>query len=330
MQHTYIVTDPIREFIERDVEIPVMRDPYASAYFRQEQKAGLIGIYETAKSKECWTHRDGWPEWQSENELFEADFDNISPYVERVLERMPIWAESGMKRVVCGAIPHTPDSNPLLGPAAGLRNFWQCNGASIGIASGAGCGKFLAQWMVHGDAEINMAGLDPRRFGDYSPGGYTKALSHEEYEHMYVLHLPGEERPASRGTRTTPLHDRLEAKGGVHTQVFGWERPKWFSLDGREEQGGFRHNNVMEVVAAECRAVRENVGVLDLSSFAKFDVQGTDGGIVPEPGPGQPRAEAYRRHRSRTSVESHRPHRRRGDCHAARRRSFLPALGRGL
>ncbi len=140
MEHTYLVTEPIKEFLERDEEMPVLRDPYSACYLRQEQKSGLIGIYETAESAECWTHRGGWPEWGSENELFEADFDRLAPYIERAMERLPIWAESGIKRVVCGAIPHTPDSNPLLGPAAGLRNFWQCNGASIGIAAGAGRG----------------------------------------------------------------------------------------------------------------------------------------------------------------------------------------------
>ena len=276
VKHTYIVTDTVPEFVERDTEMPVMRDPYPSAYYRQEQKSGLIGIYETVNSKECWTHRSGWPEWESENELFDPDFDDLSPFIERVMERMPIWQELGIKRVVCGAIPHTPDANPLLGPAHGLRNFWHCNGASIGIASGAGCGKYLAQWMVHGDAEINMAGLDPRRFGQYAPGEYTKAKSHQDYEHMYALHLPGEERPASRNERTTPLIKRLAAQGCVYTEANGWERPKWFSLDGREEEPGFTHNNTFEVVAGECEAVRERVGILDLSSFAKYEVTGSD------------------------------------------------------
>ena len=134
----------------------------------------------------------------------------------------------------------------------------------------------LAQWMVHGDAEINMVGLDPRRFGRYAPGMYTKGKSHQDYEHMYALHLPGEERPASRKERVTPLYDTLAAQGAVYTEGNGWERPKWFSLDGREEECGFRHNNTFEVVAAECLAVREAVGVLDLSSFAKFEVTGRD------------------------------------------------------
>ena len=276
MEHTYLVTEPIREFIERDEEMVIMRDPYPSAYYRQEQKAGLIGVYETADSAECWSRRGGWPEWDSENELFEGNLDRLAPYVERVLERMPIWRDAGIKRIVCGAIPHTPDSNPLLGPAPGLRNFWQCCGASIGIASGAGCGKYLAQWMVYGDSEINMVGLDPRRFGAHAPGKYTNAKSHQDYEHMYALHLPGEERPASRGERVTALFDKLAAKGCVYTEANGWERPKWFSLDAREEEPGFRHSNVFEVVGEECRAVRERVGVLDLSSFAKYDVTGAD------------------------------------------------------
>lgn len=276
MKHTYIVTETVQSFLDADQEMPVIRDPYPSSYYRQEQKSALIGIYEMAKSEECWTHRDGWPEWESENELFDPDFDNIMPYIERVMERVPMWSELGIKRVVCGAIPHTPDSNPYLGPAAGLRNFWHCNGASIGIAAGAGSGKYLSQWMIYGDAEINMAGVDPRRFSDFAPGAYTKAKSHEDYEHMYKLHMPGEERDAGRKQRTTPLYDRLAAQGCVFTEVNGWERPKWFSLDGREEEIGFRHNNTFDVVAEECRAVRERVGVLDLSSFAKYDVTGAD------------------------------------------------------
>ncbi len=276
MEHTYIVTEAIKEFLERDEEMPVMRDPYPSAYYRQEQKSALIGIYETRDSKECWEHHDGWPEWNSENELFEGDFDRLGPYLERVMERMPIWAQAGVKRVVCGAISHTPDGNPLCGPTAGVRNFWECNGASIGIASGAGCGKYLAQWMVHGDSEINMAGLDPRRFGRYAPGDYTKAKSLQDYEHMYALHLPGEERSASRKARVTPLYDRLTAQGAIHTEANGWERPKWYSLDGSEEEPGFRHNNAFRAVALECQAVRERVGILDLSSFAKYDVTGPD------------------------------------------------------
>jgi dimethylglycine dehydrogenase len=278
MLHQYFVTEPIKEFIESDIEMPVIRDPAASAYYRQEQKSGLIGIYETAPewAEEAWAARGGFPEWESENELFDGSFDKSMVHLEQVLNRMPIWAESGIKRIVHGAIPHTPDANPLLGPTAGVKNFWMCNGASIGIAQGAGAGKYLAQWMIHGAAEINMAEFDPRRFGDWTTEDYVREKSFEDYNRMYACPLPGEELDTGRPKRTTPLYEKLKSKGCVYTAAFGWERPKWFSLDGREEHYAYRRNNTFEVVAEECKAVRERVGILDLSSFAKFDVSGDD------------------------------------------------------
>jgi len=277
-EHQYFITEPIQEFIDRDVEIPVMRDPSASAYYRQEQTSALIGIYETKEATEAWPSFGGKPKWESESELFEADFDRVIPHFEKVMERMPILADAGIKSVVNGAIPHTPDDNPLLGPAGGLKNFWLCCGASIGIAQGAGCGKFLAQWIVHGDADVNMASLDPRRFGPWADEAYTREKAFDAYVQMYALHIPGEEREAGRGCRVTPLYQTLAEKGCVYTEAFGWERPKWFSLDGREEELSFRRNNVFDVVAAECLAVSERVGVIELSSFSKFDVSGADAG----------------------------------------------------
>ena len=274
MKHQYVVTEPIKEFIERDEEMPVMRDPYPSAYYRQEQDSGLIGIYERSLTREAWPGVG--QAWESENELFPAEYDPIMMWLERVMERMPIFEEAGIVKVINGAISHTIDSNPLLGPAPGVRNFWLCTGSSIGIAQGAGCGKYLAQWMVHGAADINMIGFDPRRFGSYADKEYTDAKAHREYWDMYDLLIPGEERPDGRPARITPLYEKLKAKGCVHTESFGWERPKWFSLDGREEECGFRRNNVFEVVAAECQAVRERVGVFELPSFSKYEVKGPD------------------------------------------------------
>ncbi len=276
MKHQYIVTDPCPEFMERDDEIPVIRDPRNSSYYRQEQKSALIGPYETRGSRYAWPETNGIPDWSSDHELFEDELDPIMPYLEGVLEAMPIWAELGVKRVVNGSIPHTPDDNPLLGPVHGLKNYWLCCGSAIGIAQGAGSGKYLAQWMVHGESEINMAGLDPRRFGTYADEDYCRARAKESYEHMYILHLPGEERPAGRNVRKSALFDKLNGMGAVHTPAHGWERPKWFSLNGAEEDLGFRRGNSFDAVAEECRAVRERVGVMDLSSFAKFDITGPD------------------------------------------------------
>lgn len=276
MEHQYLVTEPIKAFQERAEEIPVMRDPYTAGYYRQEQKAGLIGVYEHRHAREAWGARGGSPEWSSSNELFPGDLDRMGVWLERALERMPIFAEAGIKRIINGAIPHTPDGLPLVGPAAGLRNMWMCCGSSIGIAQGAGCGKFLAQWMIEGAAEINMRELDPRRFGPYADQDYTRAKSYEDYAHMFVTHLPGEERPAGRPVRTSPLHDKLAAKGCVFTEGGGYERPKFFSLDGRVEEPGFRRNNAFALVAGECKAVAERVGVADLTSFAKYEVAGRD------------------------------------------------------
>jgi dimethylglycine dehydrogenase len=274
MEHQYLVTEPLAAFKGIDSELPVMRDPATAGYYRQEQKAGLVGIYEHYGAKEAWSTRGGRPEWDGENELFEGDIDRIAPWLEKALQRMPIFAEAGIKRIINGAIPHTPDGNPLVGPAHGVRNFWQCCGASIGIAQGAGCGKYLAQWMVHGDAEINMASVDPRRFGGYADADYTRAKSFDDYHNMFETPLPGREIHAGRPSRVTPLYEKLKEKGAVYTEVYGWERPKYFAPAGFVEKLQYRRNNVFDLVAGECRAVRQRVGIMDLSSFAKFDVTG--------------------------------------------------------
>jgi dimethylglycine dehydrogenase len=273
MQHHYVVTHPIPAFMERSVEIPVMRDSYTSGYFRQEQKSGLMGVYESTGLHEAWAPR-GFPDWESANELFADDLDRIAPWLERAIERMPIFGEVGIRRVINGAIPHTPDGAPLLGPAAGLKNFWMCCGTSFGIAQGGGCGKYLAQWMLHGDAEINMTEFDPRRFGGFADAGYVRDKVFLDYRLTFTTRKPGEEEMDGRPRKTSPLHQRLRAQGCVHTETFGWERPKWFSLDGRVEAYGYGRNNVFEVVAGEVAAVHERVGVLDLTGFAKYDISG--------------------------------------------------------
>jgi dimethylglycine dehydrogenase len=200
--------------------------------------------------------------------------DRIAPWLERAIERMPIFGEVGIRRVINGAIPHTPDGAPLLGPAAGLRNFWMCCGTSFGIAQGGGCGKYLAQWMVHGDAEINMVEFDPRRFGPFADADYVRDKVFQDYRLTFTTRPPGDEEMAGRPRKTSPLYGRLEAQGCVHTETFGWERPKWFSLDGRTEDCRYSRNNVFDVVRDEVTAVHDRVGLLDLTGFAKYDISG--------------------------------------------------------
>ncbi len=275
LEHHYVVTGNVQEFVDRDEEMPVVRDPRASSYIRQEQKAGLIGIYEMEQITEAWAPK-GYPPWQSDSELFPDDLERLMPWLGYAMERLPIVEEAGIKRIVNGAIPHPPDGPPYLGPVAGIPNFWLCCGSSFGIAQGAGCGKYLAQWMLEGDSEINMTGFDPRRLGVYADEDYARAKAVQDFSRTYATAVPGEELPAGRPQRVSTLYDTLKAKGAVFTETFGWERPKWYSPDGRDEEYSWRHNNVVELVANECKAVRERVGILDLSGFAKYDVTGTD------------------------------------------------------
>ena len=275
MEHHYIITGPVQAFVDRDEEIPVIRDPRASAYLRQEQKSGLVGIYEHVDMTEAWAP-NGFPPWNSDSELFPDTLERLMPWLAHAMERVPIFEAAGIKRIVNGAIPHSSDGAPLLGPVAGLNNFWLCCGSSFGIAQGAGCGKYLAQWMLYGDSEINMTAFDPRRFGSFADYKYMKSKGFQDYRLTYFTPLPGEELPAGRTRRLSPLHEKLKAQGCVHTETFGWERPKWFSLDGREEDYGYRRNNVFDVVRDECIAVHKRVGILDLTGFAKYDVTGAD------------------------------------------------------
>ncbi len=273
MIHQYLVTDTSPQVLELDKELPVVRDPLASCYYRQEQKSLLIGPYERENAA-AWA-LDGI-DWGFEMELLPPDIDRLAISLEHAMARIPAFGELGIKRIVSGPITHTPDGNFLMGPSPGLKNFWLNCAASIGVTQGPGSGKYLAQWMVRGQSEINVREVDPRRFGDYALGDYALDRSIDEYQEMYQVRYPGEFRDAGRPQRTTPLYQKLKDQGAVYAEVFGWERPKWFAPEGVEEGYSFRRNNTFETVAEECRAVRERVGLLDLSSFAKYEVSGPD------------------------------------------------------
>ena len=271
--HQYLVTDNMDAMAALEHEPPVVRDPRASCYYRQEQQGLIVGPYETAGSQ-AWA-LDGI-DWSFDTELLPPDIDRLTPWLELAAQRIPAFAEAGIKRVVSGPITHTPDGGFLLGPAAGLPNFWMCCGAGIGITQGPGAGKYLAQWMVHGQTEINVREMDARRFGDWAIGRYSEHKALDEYHNMYQVHFPGEFREPGRPVNTTPIYATLAARGAVFAEAFGWERPQWFAAEGVREDYGFRRTNAFAPVAEECKAVRERVGVLDLSTFAKFEVSGRD------------------------------------------------------
>ncbi len=280
MMHQYIVTETVKEVVDFNKlsgkELPVIRDPYSHAYLRQERDGILVGPYERSEAKISFQDNGGIPPAEFENALFEPEMDRLIPWLERAGERFPLFATSGIKKVISGPITHTPDGNVLMGPAAGLDNFWMATGASIGVAQGAGNGKYLAQWIVHGQSEINMRPFDPRRFGDWALGHYTDAKSIDDYQHMYHCHCPGEYHDAGRPITETPLTATEKKKGGVFAEIHGWERVKWFSPQGEKENYSFRHNNAKPMVDEECKAVMTGAGIANMSSFSKFLVEGAD------------------------------------------------------
>ncbi len=273
MLHQYVVTGPVPELAALDRELPVVRDPWCHSYLRQEQQGLLIGPYERQGARPVF--EEGAP-WEFEMELFPPELERLVPWLERAAKRLPAFAEAGIRRVVSGAIGHTPDGNFLMGPAPGLRNYWLATGSSIGIVQGPGVGRCLAQLMVHGGAEISVLDFDPRRFGRWADRAYVRAKAIDEYQHMYVCPLPGEQRDAGRPVRRTPLYGTLAARGAVYMEAAGWERPQWFAPAGVAERHGFRHTNAFPHIGEECRAVREAVGMMDFTSFAKFEVRGAD------------------------------------------------------
>lgn len=276
MTHHYLVTETVPEFLDLDRELPVVRDDAkVSGYVRMEQKSGLIGIYEKANPNTVWL--DGTP-WEAESELFAPDYDRIMPWLENAMERMPVLAELGIKRAVHGAITHPPDGNMLLGPAPGLVNYWCCCGCQIGIGWGPGAGRYLAQWMVHGAAEISMREFDPRRYGDFADRAYAVTKAREDYLLRHELPYPHLNRFAGRPVRPSPLYHRLTEAGAVHEEIFGWERPRWFARDGLAARDvySFRRPAWHDMVAREVEAVRERAGIMDISAFAKIEVSGVD------------------------------------------------------
>jgi dimethylglycine dehydrogenase len=272
--HHYVITEPVKELVELERELPVVRDPWSHCYLREETDGILVGPYETSTAHLCW---DGEaPSWEFESELVAPELDRLAPFLERAAERFPLFAKAGLKNVISGAITHTPDGVYLSGPAPGPRNYWMHCGASIGIAQGGGAGKYLAQWMAHGQAEINMREFDPRRFGDWASQEYTSAVAVADYQHMYYCYKPAEQHEVGRGLRKSSLYDALKARGAQFSQVFGWERPRWYDRTGKGEVFSFKRSNWWEAVREECLAVRERVGLMDLSTFAKFEVAGPD------------------------------------------------------
>ncbi len=275
VEHQYIVTDVdpvLREYREAgNSELPVLRESDSSYYFREEHMGWILGPYEKG-APACFA--DGVPA-SFEKDLFPGDLERLMPHVEAAIHRVPSFENAGIKDIVNGPIAYTPDGNPMVGPAFGLPNFWISEGHSFGVTAAGGAGWQLAEWIVEGEPTVDMIGVDPRRFGVVSKT-FARIKNEEAYEHVFVNHFPMEERPAARPAKAPPIYDRLDKAGAVWGARFGWERPNWFAPAGakREDIYSFRRSNWFRHVGNEVRAMRENVGLMELSSFAKYEVEG--------------------------------------------------------
>ena len=270
MIHHYLVTEEHPAIKKLKRELPVVRDPHSSCYLRQEGKGLLIGIYE--KDAKCWA-LDGM-DWKFNMELLEPELDRLEEHLKKGMDRIPQFRDVGIKKMICGPITHTPDGNFLAGPAPGLKNFWMFCASSVGIAQGGGAGKYMAQWMTYGDADINMLEFDPRRYLSWAHKDYAIAKSIDEYKRMYVTPLPNEGLDVGRPIKKTPIYKKLKDQGAIYIDAFGWERPKWFAETGMQEKYSYKRSNAFPYVQKECEAVYNSVGVLDLSTFTKCEISG--------------------------------------------------------
>ncbi|MDA7634774.1 FAD-dependent oxidoreductase [Alphaproteobacteria bacterium] len=277
VEHQYIVTEAHPEIKARHAEglpeMGVLRDSDNGWYLREEAGGLILGPYEHG-APACYV--DG-PSEDSEYELFQEDLERIEQHIESAMFRVPAFGEVGVKRVYNGAIAYTPDGNPIIGPAPGLKNFWLSEGHSFGITAAGGAGWQLAEWMVEGEPTIDMSGVDPRRYGNYATESYLIEKNEEAYANVFTTHYPDEEREGARPLRTTPCYDRMKNLGAVFGASFGWERPNWFAPEGvpQEDDWSFRRSAWFEHIGNEVRNTTENVGILDMSAFAKAKITGT-------------------------------------------------------
>ncbi len=276
MEHMYLVTDEIPEVVaynkQAGKEIGHVIDFGAECYLRQEGKGIVLGAYEKA----CvpWSPKE--TPWSFGQELLQPDLDRIAPSLEVAFRHFPKLENVGIKRVINGPFTFAPDGNPLVGPVRGRTNFWSACGVMAGFSQGGGVGLALSNWMVDGDPGFDIWGMDVARYGDWATRTYTNAKVRENYARRFSIRFPNEELPAARPLQTTPLYDTMIAQGAVMGDSWGMETPLWFAPKGSEAKDivSFRRSNDFEPIKAECKAVREAVGVTEIANFAKYEITG--------------------------------------------------------
>ncbi|GAB4383365.1 MAG: FAD-dependent oxidoreductase [Albidovulum sp.] len=279
VEHQYIVTEPDPALVEwrkaGNPEHPVLRDADARWYVREERGGWILGPYERgAPARFLYDVPESF-----RADLFPLDLERIEEEYMSMIHRIPSSENVGLKDDFNGPICYTPDGNPLVGPAPGLRNMWLAEGFSFGITAAGGTGYYLAQMMTEGEAEIDMASLDPKRYGSWMTTEYAARKNEECYAHVFILHHPDEEREACRPLRTAPNYDRQKALGAQFGQVNGWERPNYYGpKDAPEDYDhharSFRRAKWWPFAVEEARAIRETAGLIDATAFTKHVVRG--------------------------------------------------------
>ncbi|MEM1352720.1 MAG: FAD-dependent oxidoreductase, partial [Pseudomonadota bacterium] len=278
VEHQYIVTEPdpaLVDWRQTNPEHPVLRDADAKWYVREERGGWILGPYEEGAPARF--HYDVPESFRAD--LFPLDLERIEEEYMSMIHRIPSSETVGLKDDYNGPICYTPDGNPLIGPAPGLRNMWLAEGFSFGITAAGGAGYYLAQMMVEGEAEIDMASIDPKRYGSWMTTEFAARKNEECYAHVYILHHPDEERNACRPLRTAPAYDRQKARGAQFGQVNGWERPNYYgprdapdSFD--HDARSFRRGGWWQYAVEEAKAIRKGVGLIDATAFTKHVLRG--------------------------------------------------------
>jgi dimethylglycine dehydrogenase len=274
MEHHYLITEDLAELGNAPRELPVVVDLDGEMYMRQERHGVLLGVYETpatpwAVAGTSWDYGDA--------ELLPSDLDRLTEALAKGFKRFPILHSAGIRKIVNGPFTFTPDGNPLVGPVPGLRNYWAACGVMAGFCQGGGVGLALATWMISGEPDGDAFALDVARFGPYATKTYVLEKAREFYSRRFRIAYPNEYWPAGRPSRTSALYDRLAARNAVFGVSYGLEYPLYFAPRGEaaEELPTLRRSSAFGPVGAECRAARAQGGVLDATSFSRFEFSGS-------------------------------------------------------
>ena len=276
MEHMYLLTDDmpevaaINEATGKEVLHAVDFD--GEIYLRQERGGMLMGTYEKA----CVPWSEKTTPWDFGHELLEPDLDRIAPSLEVGFEHFPAFQNAGIRRIINGPFTFSPDGNPLVGPVRGLTNYWSACAVMAGFSQGGGVGLSLANWIVNGDPGFDVWAMDVSRFGDYATPAYTNARVRENYSRRFSIRFPNEELEAARPLLTTPLYETLKAKGAQFGASYGLETALWYAPEGVQDSFSWRRSTDFEYVGKEAKAVRQSVGVSEISNFAKYLVTGAD------------------------------------------------------